>query len=145
MIVPDANLLLYAYDTTCPFHKKARRWWEACLSGNETVGLTHPVIFAFVRIGTSTRAFANPMTLPEVSDHIASWLARGVTQVIEPDVDHLRRVLELLAASGSAGGNLVTDAQIAAIALSHRAVVHTADRDFMRFPGLNCQYPLDTR
>ena len=145
MIVPDADLLLYAYDSTCPFHAPARRWWEACLSGNEPVGLTQPVIFAVVRIATSARAFAHPMTLPHVSDLVVSWLARRVTQVIEPDADHIRRVLELLAAAGSAGGSLVTDAQIAAIALAHRAVVHTADRDFMRFPGLNCLYPLDQR
>jgi len=145
VIVPDANLLLYAYDSTCPFHAQARRWWEACLSGNEPVGLTHPVIFAFVRIATSARAFAQPMTVPQVSAHVASWLSRSVTQVIEPDADHVRCVLELLAAAGSAGGNLVTDAQIAAIALAHRAVVHTADRDFMRFPALNCLYPLDQR
>jgi toxin-antitoxin system PIN domain toxin len=145
VIVPDANLLLYAYDSACPFHAKARRWWEACLSGNESVGLTHSVIFAFVRIGTSPRAFTDPMTLPEVSGHILSWLARGVTQVIEPEADHTPRVLELLVAAGSAGGNLVTDAQIAAIALVHRAVVHTADRDFLRFPGLRCRYPLDER
>jgi predicted nucleic acid-binding protein len=40
---------------------------------------------------------------------------------------------------------LVTDAQIAAIAMARRAVVHTADRDFQRFPGLTCRYPLDGR
>ena len=40
---------------------------------------------------------------------------------------------------------IVTDAQIAAIALAHRAVVNTADRDFLCFPGLACRYPLDRR
>ena len=39
------------------------------------------------------------------------------------------------------GANLV-DAQIAAIALHHRATVHTADQDFRRFPGLDCLFPL---
>ncbi len=142
MIVPDVNLLLYAYDTTSPFHEKVRQWWEALLSGRESIGLTYPVIFGFVRIGISARAFADPMTLTEASERVASWMGRQVTQVLEPDQDHVGRVLELLAVSGSAGGNLVTDAQIAAIALSHRATVHTADRDFMRFPGLTCRYPL---
>ena len=37
----------------------------------------------------------------------------------------------------------LTDAQIAAMALSHRAVVHTADRDFLRFPQVRCHFPLD--
>lgn len=143
MIVPDANLLLYAYDTTCPFHQRARDWWEACLSGVEPVGLTHPVVFAFVRIGTSPRAFTSPMTLSEASKWVTSWIERRITQVLQPDADHVNRVLFLLAAAASAGGSLVTDAQIAALAIAHRAVVHTADRDFLRFPELTCHYPLD--
>ena len=142
MIVPDANLLLYAYDTTGPFHQPARDWWEACLSGTEPVGLTHPVVFAFVRIGTNPRAFTSPMTLSEASERVKSWVERRITQVLQPDADHVSRVLFLLAAATSAGGNLVTDAQIAALAIAHRAVVHTADRDFLRFPALTCHYPL---
>ena len=143
MIVPDANLLLYAYDSTSPFHAPARDWWEACLSGTESVGLTHPVVFAFIRIGTSARAFTHPMTLSEASERVNSWLERRVTQIIQPDADHVDRVLFLLSAAASAGGSLVTDAQIAALAIAYRAVVHTADRDFLRFPDLACHYPLD--
>ncbi len=56
MIVPDANLLLYAYDKTSPFHTKAKQWWEQCLSGAEPVGLTHPVVFAFLRMRSSRSA-----------------------------------------------------------------------------------------
>ena len=29
MIVPDANLLLYAYDESFPDHAAARSWWES--------------------------------------------------------------------------------------------------------------------
>jgi toxin-antitoxin system PIN domain toxin len=143
MIVPDANLLLYAYDRSSPFHDKAQRWWKECLSGMETVALTCPVAFAFVRVGTSSQAFRDPMTLSEASDYLASWLKRRVVQVLQPGANHVQEVLELIAAAGSAGGNLVVDAQIAALALSRRAVVHTADHDFRRFPGLKCHYPLD--
>lgn len=143
MIVPDANLLLYAYDTTCRLHERARQWWEACLSGTESVGLTHPTVFAFVRMTTNPRMFVNPMTLHEASSCVKSWVARRITQVLQADADHVERVLFLLAAAASAGSNLVTDAQIAALALAHRAIVHTADRDFLRFPHLTCHYPLD--
>lgn len=135
--------LLYAYDTTGPFHVRARDWWEACLSGTEPVGLTYPVLFAFVRIGTNSRTFSEPMTLTEAADRVKSWQERRITQLLQPDADHVNRVLSLLAAASSAGGNLVTDAQIAALALAYRAVVHTADRDFLRFPNLSCHYPLD--
>ena len=38
MIIPDANLLIYAHDETSPWHGQARAWWEATLSGTEPVG-----------------------------------------------------------------------------------------------------------
>lgn len=112
------------------------------MSGRQPVGLAYPVIFGFLRVGTSSRAFAKPMTLGEAWDHVQSWLERRLTQVLEPGAGHAERVIDLLRAAGSAGGNLVTDAQIAATAVAYRAVIHTADRDFMRFPGVKCRYPL---
>ena len=142
MIVPDANLLLYAYDRDSPFHERSKTWWETCLSGQEPIGLTHPTLFAFLRIGTSSRVYANPMTLAEAAEHMRSWLARRVSRILDPPPDHTEQVLGLLAAAGGTAGNLVTDAQIAALAQSARAVVHTADRDFLRFPGIRCHFPL---
>jgi toxin-antitoxin system PIN domain toxin len=137
MILPDANLLLYAHDSGSPFHDAARAWWEACLSGSETVGVVHPVIFAFVRVAMSRRVFE------QVSEHVRSWLDRSVTRVLQPQHDHAARVLDLLREAQTAGPNLVTDAQIAAFAIAHKATVHTADRDFMRFRGFECRFPLD--
>ena len=67
MIVPDINLLLYAHDSSSPFHAKAAGWWQACLSGTEPVGLLHVVTFGFVRIATNARAFVNPMTPAEAA------------------------------------------------------------------------------
>lgn len=143
MIVPDANLLLYAYDSENPFHERARSWWQECLSGREAVGFTHPTLFAFIRVGTNAKIYANPMTLAEAAEHVRGWLKRRVSQVLQASADHPEQVIALLQAGGGAAGNLVTDAQIAALALSHRAVVHTADRDFLRFPGIRCHFPLD--
>jgi predicted nucleic acid-binding protein len=40
-------------------------------------------------------------------------------------------------------GILVTDAQIAALAISHKATIHTADRDLLRFKSVRCKFPLD--
>ena len=141
MIVPDANLLLYAYDAASPFHERSAAWWSACLSGREPVGLCAVVIFAFVRIGTSRIAFEEPMSIAEAAAHIRSWLDRPVTSVLLTEETDLLLALEWLLASGS-GGNLTTDAQIAAVAHRHRAVVHTADRDFGRFPDVRWLNPL---
>lgn len=144
MIVPDANLLLYAYDQTSPFHGKAKQWWEECLSGVEPVGLTHPVVFAFLRIATNARAFVSPLTLSKANGIVKEWLGAPPVQVLLPAPDHLQRTLDLLEQAASAGGNLVTDAQIAALAHACRATIHTADADFRRFKTVRTYYPLDT-
>jgi toxin-antitoxin system PIN domain toxin len=143
VIVPDANLLLYAYDRDSPFHERAKSWWQECLSGQEAVGLTHPTLFAFLRISTNAKIYTNPMTLAEATGHLRSWLERRVSQVLTAPVNHAEQVVGLLESAGGTAGNLVTDAQIAAFAQSYRAVVHTADRDFLRFPEVNCHFPLD--
>ncbi len=143
MIVPDANLLLYAYDSQSPHHVAAAHWWSTALCGVETVGLTHPTLFAFVRIATNPRVYEQPMTLAAADGHVRSWLRRSVVRVLPTPPTHLDDVMELLVAAGSSGGNLVTDAQIATLARAHHGVVHTADHDFRRFPGVRTHYPLD--
>lgn len=144
MIIPDANLLLFAYNLKSPFHARAAAWWEQCLSGTEPVGLTPPTILAFVRIATNPRVFAEPMTLAETEGHIADWTGQPVAKLLAQPSDHVADVVSLLREAGGTAGNLVSDAQIAAFALVYRGVVHTADRDFLRFRSVRCHFPLDT-
>ena len=141
MIIPDANLLLYAYDADSPFNKKATKWWSDCLSGREIVGLCEVVMSSFVRVGTNARAFAKPLTIKEASTHVLSWLAVPVTEFICSEDDDLKHALQLLQGAET-GGNLTTDAQIAALGLKHHAVIHTADTDFVRFPNLQWYNPI---
>jgi uncharacterized protein len=141
MIIPDINLLLYAYDASSPFHARATKWWTGCLSGVEPVGLLPVVVFGFVRIGTSLRAFQHPMTPSEAATHVRSWLGQAPVEWWEPRSGYLERVLKLLEGVGTAG-NLVTDAQIAAAALDEEAVLHTTDSDFIRFGGVRWFNPI---
>ncbi len=141
MIVPDINLLLYLYDSDSPFQTKAAAWWQRCLSGIEPVGLAPVVVFGFIRIGSSSRVFRNPLTPAEALGHVSSWLAQPVTQILAPGPDHIQQVLKLIETLGTAG-NLVTDAQISALSMEYGAVLHTADTDFLRFPGLRWFNPI---
>ena len=141
MIIPDANLLIYAFDSSSPTHEEARRWWEGCLAGSETVGLCPAVLFAFVRLATHPRVFTNPLPVRTAHRHISEWLQREVCEFIVIEEVDVTKALELLEAAGT-GGNLTTDAQIAAIALRLDAVVHTADADFRRFSELRVFNPL---
>jgi hypothetical protein len=141
VIVPDVNLLIYAYDASSPFHAAAAALWQQCLSGEEPVGLAPVVLFGFVRVSTHPRVFLHPLTVVEAAAIVRSWLEQPVARVLEPSPGHLSEVLSLLEGVGTAG-NLVTDAQIAALVMEHDAVLHTSDADFLRFPGLRWTNPL---
>ncbi len=141
MILPDVNLLLYAYDARSPFHAKSKVWWSKCLSGSEPIGLCPTVLFAFIRIGTSARAFTHPLTIQEASSHVTDWLDQPIAQLVDMELQDIRQTLTFLV-DAKTGGNLTTDAQIAAMALRLGAVVHTADTDYARFPRVRWVNPL---
>jgi toxin-antitoxin system PIN domain toxin len=141
MILPDANLLLYAYDQSSPFHPKAAAWFENLMSRPGPVILLPAVVFGFVRISTHPRIFTSPMSVAEASAHVRSWLGRKQVRLHDMLLDDVDAALSLLESAGTAG-NLTTDAQIAAVALRLDAEVHTADLDFGRFAGVRFSNPL---
>lgn len=141
MILPDTNLLLYATNKQSPFYKEAWKWWTYLLNGEEPVGLCAPVLFAYIRISTSPWVAGSPQTVEQAFAFIHNWMGFPSTQWLATDDLHLERVKALLLEAGT-GGNLVTDAQIAAYALQYDATVHTADADFGRFHQVRWQNPL---
>ena len=72
---------------------------------------------------------------------VRSWLQVPSTTLLEHDSGDIDVALDLLESAG-AGGNLTTDAQIAALALRYRATVHTADTDFARLRDVRWRNPL---
>ncbi len=141
MIIPDANLLLYAYDEASTFHRRAKSWWSTCLAGPEPVGLVAVVLFAFIRVGTSPKVFETPLSISEAANHVQRWLEAPATELLAVTRADVDQALAWLNEAGS-GGNLTTDAQIAAVARRCHARVHTADTDFARFPGVRWKNPV---
>jgi toxin-antitoxin system PIN domain toxin len=141
MLIPDTNLLIYAYDATCPVHKRAKAWWETALSGVEPVGIPWIVVLAFVRLMTHPMVSENPMTIAQCQATVSEWLAVRHVRLLTPTATTLQVFFDMLAAAGT-GGNLTTDAMIAAHAIEHGARVYSNDRDFGRFPKIFWQNPL---
>ena len=141
MIIPDANLLLYAYNTASEEHTKAREWLEAVLSGSEPVGLCWPVILAFLRIATNPRILPRPLSRTEATVVVADWLEQPQTIILLPAENHWT-ILQRMLSQGKASGALISDAHLAALAIEHGATLYTTDRDFTRFPGLKFENPL---
>ncbi len=80
MILIDANLLLYAYDSSSEQHQRAKEWLESVFTGPGPVYLSWMTIMAFLRIGTNPRALTNPLSTTEAITIIVSIRQRGVTQ-----------------------------------------------------------------
>lgn len=141
MIVVDANLLIYAYDGGATQHAKARSWVEESFSGPDAVGLPWQSISAFLRFMTNRRLPGSKFSMDQASQIVDEWLGQPNIRLLSPGDRHwllLRRMLT----EGQVSGGLVSDAVIAALTVENGGVLHTADRDFARFPGLRCKDPL---
>ena len=143
MIIVDANLLIYAVNSDSPDHKNARDWFEALLSGNQSVGLPWIVLTAFIRITTHPRILKNPLSTQEALEYINEWLSQPYVVQLYPSKGNWAVFSHLLKRSG-ARGNLTTDVQIVALAIENGAAVYSADYDFRRFPEIEHVNPLDS-
>ena len=141
MILPDINLLIYAYNEDAPLHSASKAWWERCLSGTEPVGLAWLVLLGFVRLMSSRQVLLKPMPAGEAVEHCRAWLAQPSTRIVTPGPPHLD-ILSNLLAGPSICANLVTDAHLAALAIEHQAALHSNDSDFSRFSGLRWHNPV---
>ena len=140
MTVVDLNVLLYAVNSSSRQHPVARAWLEAAIASHEPTGLAWTVLLGFVRLTTRPGILPRPLGVEDAGEVISDWLAQpGVRLVTETD-EHWLHLCRLLVSSGT-GGNLTSDAHLAALAISHGATLVSFDHDFARFPGLHWLNP----
>jgi len=141
VIILDANILLYAYDSVSAHHAKARPWIERVFSGAEPMGLPWQTIGAFLRIMTNPRLPGERFSLSEAVQIVDRWLEQPNVRLLAPGDEHWPLFRQMIV-EGQAPGPLITDAQLAALTIEYGGVLHTTDRDFARFPGLRWKNPL---
>lgn len=137
----DANLLLYARDEASPDHSAAHHWLTGVLGGPRRVGIPWSSVLAFLRIATHPRISAQPLAPAEAWNQVEEWFRSPVAWVPEPTAGH-RELLGRYVTGLRLTGNLVPDADLAALAVSHGLELCSADSDFARFPGLRWRNPL---
>lgn len=140
MRIVDANVLLYAVNEDAQHHPASRTWLDRALGGADIVGFSWLALLAFVRLSTKPGLFGNPLHVDEALEQVQQWIAAPGAIVVNPGPAHpdlLRRALTEL----RAGGNLVNDAHLAALAVEHRADIVSYDNDFSRFAGIRWRTP----
>jgi toxin-antitoxin system PIN domain toxin len=136
----DANVLLYAVNRDSEHHRVARRWLDTALSGASPVAFAWVPVLAFLRLSTRVGLFPRPLTAAEATTQVDRWLTAGPSVLIDPTSRHHTLLAELLRGVGT-GGNLTSDAHLAALSIEHRATIVSYDADFTRFPGVTWQTP----
>lgn len=137
----DLNILLYVVNKDSIHHAPVLAWWEQALNGDAPLGLPWIVLLGFVRIATNPDIFPRPLDPKAAIGKIDVWLSLDNTRLVQEKEDHWNIFRALLAEAGT-GGNLVTDAHLAALAISHGAELISCDTDFARFKGLRWKNPV---
>ncbi|MGB9365427.1 MAG: type II toxin-antitoxin system VapC family toxin [Xanthobacteraceae bacterium] len=135
MILPDVNVLIYAFKTDDPLHRIAYAWLTDVVTGESRFALSTLALGAVVRITTDPRGHRNPASLADAFGFCNDLLAQPHCTMIEPGERHWD-IFQTLCVETNTRGRAVTDAWFAALAIEWGCEWITFDRDFARFPGL---------
>jgi hypothetical protein len=125
-------------------HLAVSEWWHETLREGEPIGLPWIGIGGFLRLSTRGGILPKPLTIESALSLVDDWLALEQIVIVRETGEHWSVLRGLIAKSGT-GGNLIMDAHLAAIAISHRARLASCDSAFKRFDGLRWLSPLDMR
>ena len=136
----DANILLAAIDKGHPEGERIGQWLSDALHGSRRVAVPWQTIGAFVRIATHPRIYREPLSSAAALGFIHEVLASPVTWIPTTTIRTFT-LFEEVCRDHRVTGNLVTDAQLAALALEYGLSVVTLDSDFQLFSEINVLRP----
>ena len=140
MILPDVNVLIYAFRADLPQHAICRPWLMSVVSAESRFGLSPAVLSAVVRITTNARAFTVPSPIEEAFGFREDLLRQPNCQIVEPGERHWD-IFKRICIETETRGSRVSDAWFAALAIEWGCEWITLDRDYARFPGLAWRVP----
>ena len=140
MILPDVNVLIEAFRPEANHHRRCHQWLQAIVNGPAAYGISPQVLSSLVRIVTNPKLAVIPDPIERAFAFCDTLLSPLHCQIVQPGPRHWS-IFQDLCRSGNAGGNLVQDAWLAALAIESGCEWITLDRDFARFPGLRWREP----
>src|SRR5262249_23749202 len=140
MILPDVNVLIYAFRQDVPQHAVCRSWLKNAVASDAHFGLSPLALSAVVRVTTNARAYPTPSTTEEAFHFCSYLLGQPNCEIVNPGNLHWD-IFRRLCVDTRTRGSRVTDAWYAALAIEWGCEWITLDRDFARFPGLKWRMP----
>ena len=141
MILLDVNVLVEAGHRDARRHASSASWLAEALAGSRPVGLPDAVLVGCLRVLTHQRVFADPATPAAAWAFVDAVRTAPAAVPVAPTTATWRRLEELLQGDGGLRGNLVPDAWLAALALSHGAGLVSRDPRLRPLPGLSLVVP----
>ena len=138
MILPDVNVLIYAFRKDAKSHHIARAVLDPLFAGDTRFGISPLTLGALVRVTTNARTFANASSLEEAFGFCDDIYSHGNCQIVAPGDRHWR-IFERLCRETNTHGPDIADVWYAALAIEWGCEWITFDRDYARFPDLNCR------
>jgi toxin-antitoxin system PIN domain toxin len=138
LILPDVNVLIYAFRTDSEDHQHYKDWLTSVVNGPAAYGIAPQVL---VRITTHARIYRQPSSRADAFAFCRLLLEQPNATVVTPGARHWA-IFEDLCVKAKATGNLAQDAWFAALAVESGCEWITTDRDYARFPGLTWREPL---
>jgi len=140
VILPDVNVLIYAFRQDVPQHALCHSWLTGVVDGDARFGISPLALGAVVRVTTNPRTYGTPSTLEEVFRFCERLREQPHCQIVEPGERHWD-IFKRLCVETDIRGPRVTDAWYAALAIEWGCEWVTFDRDYARFPGLKWHLP----
>ena len=139
----DANVLLYASDTSSAVHREALSFVHSIGAGDELFYVFWPTVMAYLRISTHPAIFADPLSPNDALGNIERLLDLPHVQTAgEPD--RFWSSFRTVAEEADVRGNLVADGHLVALMLAHGVrTIWTRDRDYRRFRGIEARDPFE--
>jgi toxin-antitoxin system PIN domain toxin len=144
MILPDVNVLIYAFRPESPHHLISNSWLNRAVAADTAFGISPLALAAVVRITTNPRGYPNPSTLSDAYAFADYLRGQPHCQLVEPGPRHWD-IFKRLCVETDTRGPRVTDAWYAALAIEWGCEWVTFDRDYARFPGLKWHTPEGAR
>jgi toxin-antitoxin system PIN domain toxin len=140
LILPDVNVLIYAFRADSKDHTRYKDWLEDAVNGPSAYGMSPQVLASVVRICSHPKIFAEPSDIDELLDYCSALIDQPNAMLVVPGGRHWP-LFGKLCLDAKANGNLVQDAWNAALAIEAGCEWITTDRDYARFRGLNWRSP----
>ena len=137
MILPDVNVLVYAFHAGSAAHDAYHAWLTGAVNGPTPIGLTDMTATGFLRIVTNRRIYDRPASIADASAFVAAVASARPTRWVGATTATWSHFAALVGDDPQVRANLVPDAWLASLAITHGARLATADRGMARYPGLD--------